>query len=175
MLVILDANTRPHRPVQAWLKANMRSAKKTVFRKTPPLPTEPLVGPIRKPPDAEAARALALSALEHAVKGNVEQCFEAYKAAFALWATQAKTMVAQPNDLEVQATSSRATKPTAIAVPLVPGLTKRGNDSPKVSVMNSLLQRSQQLTAILTEAWRAGGESWDKLASFNKKTIAYQK
>ena len=168
---ILDANTRPHRPVQLHLLANLKSATKTVFKRTAPLPTEQVTGPMREPPSATAAKALVEKAIGCFKEDRVEEGFDVYNEAFGIWAEKAEEMVAGANDLPRPLNSSRARKPVATTTPLVPGLTKNGEIGSKAAASSNLLQRLQELTALAKKAWRVEGDTWSRLRVSATRTV----
>jgi len=163
--VVTEAGTRPHRPVQLTLAAALKSATKTIFRPSPKLPTEPIIGPVREPPSLEVAKLLALQSIDHFNAGETEQGFKAYDIAFASFAATAEIAVAQATDTPVPTQSSRASKPQRVKVPLAPELNRNGKDNKLTTALSNLLQRAQETTAMINRAVKGGRSMWEKLKS----------
>jgi len=166
---VLDASTRPHRPAQLTLRAGLKAATKTIYKAARRLPVDPVIGPMRQPPSFDIARKLALEALDLFEAGNEADGFVAYDAAFSAWATPAEAIVAAASDVEVPAYSARAERPVKIQVPLVPSLSK-DKEPPVNGWVSNMVQKAQEISAQLLQAWRSGGQRWTKLRNTAART-----
>ena len=169
---VLDAATRPHRPVQGEVDAKMKSATKTVFKPNKKLPIDPVNGPSRKPPPYVVPRLLIKEATEALDNGKTEEGLRLYDEAFSSWATRAEQEVADASDKRNPRSDGRASKPARIKVPLVPQLRKGGDTTSSLNAASNLVQLAQELAAGLLKAWKSGGEAWNKLESVAARTCA---
>ena len=167
-----DAETRPHKPVITAIRAGLKAARKKVFRQVKNLPTEPLIGPVRRPPSFEVPKRLAAEAMVAFAGKNDELGFAKYDAAFAAFAARAEIMVANANDLPAPESRSRVERPGRIEAPLVPEVSRNQGLPRKAGALSNLLQRAQNVSAHLLQAWRFGEHHWAKLSSCCRKALS---
>jgi len=167
--VIDDSVTRPHRPTQTSIKADLKEAKVMKFRTNQKLPTEAVVGPRRKPQCFDLPRELAKLAKEAFDRNDVTRGAELYADAFHCWAVAAEVEVAEASDIVTPRKSSRATKPERINLPLVPDCARGHGEPSKVVLLNKVLQNAQQVTALLSDAMKKSGDAWSKVSRFIAK------
>jgi len=171
LVIVNDATTRPHKPVHLSLAAAMASTKVPKYRVNQRLPTERIIGPMRKPQDYHRAKSLAQLAKSAFADKDYKTGFDFYSRAFADFAGKAEIEVAHASDIMEIKPSSRAKKPARAFLPMVPNR-KHVSDSNKVGKLNGALQNLQLLSAKMASAWKFGGKCWKTLAASIKHIVA---
>jgi len=170
--VIEEATTRPHRPVQAAITANLSDAKVQKFKEVQRLPTEAVIGPKREPQSYVLASKAAASAKDEFTKGNFEEGRRFFSLAFKEWASKAEIEVAQASDTVLRGGRSRGDKPAKALRPLLPRATGI-RDPPKLGKLVGALQCLQGVSALLSTAWKKGSRTWTELIANTARVCRY--
>jgi len=170
--VIIEATTRPHRPVQAAITANLSSALVQKFRDIQRLPTEPVPGPSREPQSFDLASKVVQNARDEFNKGNFAEGRRFFALAFKEWAGKAEIEVAQASDTTLRGRQSRGDKPTKVMKPLLPK-SNGIRDPPRLGKLIGVLQSLQGVAAQLSAAWKKGNKCWSDLIACTSRACRY--
>jgi len=170
--IVDSATSKPHKPVQAEILADLANALVPRFRSNQRLPTEGVYGPRRQPQCYQKAMDEIARAKMAFQAGDFENGMNSFAKGFAEWAMPAEREVAFASDTIDIKKSSRAVKPKRLLLPLLAD-GKDVKDPPKLGRLNGVLQCLQEVSARLSKAWRCGGKFWVTLSSHIHKACNY--
>jgi len=170
--IVENATSKPHKPVQMEILADLANALVPRFRGNQRLPTEAVFGPRRQPQCYQKATVEIDRAKMVFQNGAFETGMDFFAKAFAEWALPAEREVAFASDTVTIKKSSRAVKPKRMMMPLLADC-KDVKDPPKLGRLNGVLQCLQEVSARLSRAWRSGGKFWTSLSSHIHKACNY--
>jgi len=171
-VVIDEATTKPHKPVQMAMTADLCNAMVPKFKDNQRLPTEAVVGPRREPQSYDKALASINMAKMSFSQGVFDVGMDHFARAFAEWAVPAELEVAHASDTMDLRKSSRACKPRKRLVPLVPDRLK-DKETPKLGRLSGALQCLQHVSAKMARAWRVGNSCWASLTACVARACTY--